>query len=171
MQISLSSIQEQVRKCQRCPLYKKASKGVPGEGPAKAKLMLIGQAPGKTEDLTGRPFVGRAGKYLTEQLKRIGIDRKNVFITSVIKHYPPHNRAPTNKEINACLPYAVEQVFLVNPKIVVLLGRIAEKALKNHPALHDKKVLVAPHPAAAMRFPKIRKRFEQKLVALRNLYK
>ena len=168
MRITLTSVAGQVRGCQRCPLYKKAHKGVPGEGNPKAKIMLIGQAPGREEDKTGRPFVGRAGKFLTAQLKKIGIARKDVFITSVVKHFPPKNRLPTKDEVNACLPYCIEQIYLINPKTIVLLGSIAEKALKGHPALLGRKVLSTPHPAAAMRFPKLKKKFEAKIARLRS---
>ncbi len=168
MRITLHIIDEQVSRCQLCPLSKTAHKGVPGEGPRDAKVFLVGQGPGRMEDLTGRPFVGRAGKFLTEQLTRIGIDRKDVFITSVVKHFPPSNRMPTKDEVNACLPYLLEQIAQVNPEVVVLMGELAQ-SIKNQPILHGRKIIETAHPAAAMRFPKLRKQFETKIAPLKHI--
>jgi DNA polymerase len=165
--ITLDTIKDQVSGCRLCPLYKKAHKGVPGEGNPHAKIFLIGQAPGAEEDKTGRPFVGRAGTFLTEQLKKIGIQRKEVFITSVVKHYPPGNRMPTKDEVNACLPYLLEQIELVKPEVVVLMGNLAQ-SLKNQPVLQGRKVIETPHPAAAMRFPTLRKQFETTIALLKK---
>lgn len=159
-QDSLKKIAEEVRNCIKCRLYKTACKGVPGEGNPHARIILIGQAPGREEDKTGRPFVGKSGKYLTQLLKSKGIKRENIFITSIVKHYPPRNRPPQQDEINACLPYLLRQIKLVKPHIIVLLGRIAEKALKNNPLLKNKKVIATVHPAAALRFPKMRKKIK-----------
>ncbi len=156
--ITLSIIKQKISRCQLCPLYKKAHNAVPGEGPPNARIFLVGQAPGREEDRTGKPFVGRAGKYLTKQLAEIGIDRKKVFITSVVKHFPPANRMPTRNEVNACLPYLLEQIEIVNPKIVVLMGRLA-KSIRKEPVLNGRRIIMAPHPAAAMRFPQLKKRF------------
>ncbi|MEM4247274.1 MAG: uracil-DNA glycosylase [Candidatus Woesearchaeota archaeon] len=166
--ITLQTIAQQVSKCRLCPLYKKANKGVPGEGPANARIFMVGQAPGREEDKTGKPFVGRAGKFLTEQLKSIGISRKNVFITSVVKHFPPANRMPTKAEVAACLPYLLEQIEIVNPEIVVLMGKLAMK-IRNEPVLYGRKIIVLPHPAAAMRFPRIRKQFKKQIIPLKYI--
>lgn len=166
-EITLSVIDEKVSRCQLCPLYKNAHKGVPGEGNPRARIFLVGQAPGVEEDKTGRPFVGRAGKFLTEQLAAIGISRADVFITSVVKHFPPGNRAPTKDEVNACLPYLLEQIALVNPKVVVLMGALAQ-GIKRQPVLQGRKILEVPHPAAAMRFPKLRKQFKAKIASLKH---
>lgn len=164
--ITLQTIARQVSKCKLCPLYKKAHKGVPGEGPANARIFIVGQAPGREEDKTGKPFVGRAGKFLTEQLKKIGISRKKAFITSVVKHFPPANRMPTKDEVTACLPYLLEQIEIINPEIVVLMGKLAMK-IRNEPVLYGRKIIILPHPAAAMRFPKIRKEFERQIITLK----
>ena len=92
--MNLKTLAKQIRKCRKCSLYKKRGDAVPGEGPENAKIMLIGQAPGKQEDLTGKPFMGRAGEFLNELLKKNRTDRKKCFITSVVKCRPPKNRAP-----------------------------------------------------------------------------
>jgi len=167
MRITLHTLENQVSRCQRCPLYKKAHKGVPGEGNPKARIFLVGQAPGTEEDRSGKPFAGRSGKFLSEQLAKLGIDRKDVFITSVVKHYPPGNRMPTKDEVNACLPYLLEQIMLVNPEVVVLMGNLAQ-GIKTDPVLQGRRIIETPHPAAAMRFPRMRKEFERVMVALKT---
>ena len=165
MRITLHSIETQVARCRRCPLYKTSHKGVPGEGNPHARIFFVGQAPGRNEDKSGRPFVGMTGKFLDKQLERIGIDRADVFITSVVKHFPPDNRMPTKDESAACLPYLLEQIEQVDPAIVVLMGNLAQ-SIKNQPVLHGRRIVSLPHPAAAMRFPKLRKTFEAKLTTI-----
>ncbi len=165
--ITLSTIQEQVTRCTLCPLYKKAHVGVPGEGNPHARIFLVGQAPGAEEDKTGRPFVGRSGQFLIEQLAKLGIDRKDVFITSVVKHFPPKNRMPTKDEVNACKPYLLEQIEQVNPKIVVLMGALAQ-SIRDQPVLQDRTIILTPHPAAAMRFPRFKKLFETKIATIKH---
>ncbi len=154
----LEKIAEEIKKCKKCRLWKTRTNAVPGEGPSNAKIFFIGQAPGKQEDLQGRPFVGRAGKFLNMLLEKNNIARNKVFITSVLKCFPPKNRLPKNDEVKACLPYLIKQLEIVNPRIVVLLGNVAVKALKNHEILKGRKVICTYHPAAGMRFPKIRKK-------------
>jgi len=168
MRITLHVIEEKVNRCHLCPLYKTAHKGVAGEGPKDARMFFVGQAPGRMEDRAGRPFVGRAGTFLTEQLKAIGINRKDVFITSVVKHFPPGNRLPTKDEVNACLPYLLEQIAQVNPKVVVLMGNLAQ-SIKSQPVLRGRTTIETPHPAAAMRFPKLRKAFNAKIATLKHI--
>lgn len=140
-------------------------KPVPGEGPADAGVMLIGQNPGAEESRLGRPFVGRAGKYLDGALKASGINREALFITSVVKCRTPHNRKPAAREIAACLPLLLEQVRQVRPRIIVLMGEIAWKT----PMLPGITYLTTYHPAAAMRFPLVRQKFEADLKKLRSL--
>jgi DNA polymerase len=144
---------------------------VPGEGPFNAKIMLIGQGPGREEDKQGRPFVGKAGKFLNELLEKNGIDRKKVFITSCVKCYLPKNRAPKKDELEACRPYVLKQIQLINPEIVVLMGRVARE-LANEPVLKNKKVIKTPHPAAGMRFPKQRAKINRlfKQIIKHNIY-
>jgi DNA polymerase len=119
----LRKLYEQIKKCKRCPLYKTATNAVPGEGSADAKLMFVGEAPGRNEDETGKPFVGRAGKLLTRLIEGIGMSRAQVFITSVVKHRPPKNRPPKPLEVNTCKHWLNEQLTIVKPKLIVPLGR------------------------------------------------
>lgn len=121
----LEKLHERIRTCKACPLYKQATHAVPGSGNPKAKVFFIGEAPGRNEDLQGEPFVGAAGKFLNKMLESIGLERSDVFITSVMKHRPPKNRDPKPSEIKACKPYLMEQLEIIRPKIIVLLGRHA----------------------------------------------
>lgn len=157
--MKLKSLERKIKKCKKCSLYKTANKPVPGEGPYNTKLMFIGLAPGKTENITGKPFSGRSGKFLDKILKNNHINKKKIFITSILKHYLPKNRVPKKEEIYACLPYTIEQINIIKPKTIVLFGNIAKKALINNSALKNKKVIATYHPSAAMRFLKIRKQF------------
>lgn len=126
MSDSLQSVYENINKCRACRLCELgATKAVPGEGDEKAQVMFIGEAPGKAEDLQGRPFVGAAGKFLTAMLSEIGYKREDVYITNVVKHRPPENRDPLPEEIEACWPYLQDQVKIIKPKLIVLLGRHA----------------------------------------------
>ena len=154
----LEKLAKQIRKCRKCKLWKTRNNAVPGEGPSNAKIFFIGQAPGKQEDLQGKPFVGRAAKFLNMLLEKNNIKRSDVFITSVLKCFPPKNRLPKKDEIKACLPYLIKQLEIINPRVVVLLGNVAIKTLKNHEILKGKKVICTYHPAAGMRFPKIKKK-------------
>ena len=165
-QDALDRIARNIRRSRRCPLAGRLGSAVPGEGPANARVFLVGQSPGIEESRTGRPFVGRAGKFLDEALDRLGLSRHGVFITSVEKHRPPRNRRPTRKELQACKPALLRQIAIVNPRVVVLLGRVAEEALAGEPVLAGRRVLVTVHPAAAMRFPWLRRRFLRDLRTL-----
>ncbi|RMD57679.1 uracil-DNA glycosylase [Candidatus Woesearchaeota archaeon] len=167
----LEKIEQEVKLCKKCRLYKSANKAVAGEGPASAKIMLIGQAPGKEEDRTGRPFVGRAGNYLDQKLKEAGVDRKKIFITSVVKHYPPGNRKPRADEIKACKGYLLRQIEAINPKIIVLMGNVASESLKEEEAILGKKIIRTCHPAAAMRFPEMGEKFTRAMKTLRRAAK
>lgn len=102
--MTLSIISNKISKCTKCELYKTRTNTVPGEGDPNSKLMFIGEAPGRNEDLTGKPFCGAAGKILTELLLHIGMDRKDVFITSILKCRPPNNRLPKKEEAIECMP-------------------------------------------------------------------
>jgi DNA polymerase len=123
--MKLSDIREKVRKCRLCRLCEEANNSVPGEGSENAEIFFIGEAPGKKEDEMGMPFVGAAGKFLTEMLNACKIDRKDVFITNVVKHRPPGNRDPLPDEISSCFPFLQEQIDAIRPKVIVLLGRHA----------------------------------------------
>jgi len=175
----LNRIAEEVKTCRKCGLYRCAKNAVPGEGNPKAKIMLIGEAPGKREDLTGRPFVGSAGKLLDSVLEKAGIMRKDIFIGNIAKHRPPDNRAPKPDEIEACTPYLDRQIKIIRPKIIVPLGThstkyIMEKAGLEFTTISDvrgkvfdgsalgSKIKIVPsfHPAAAIYNRKLRETIE-----------
>ncbi len=102
---------------------------VPGHGPLDAKLMLLGQAPGRFEDIELKPFIGRSGKLMDKEIERIGLHREEFYITSVVQFYPPKNRAPTRKEMEVCLPLLLEQINIIKPKFVILLGNFPAGAV------------------------------------------
>ncbi len=124
---TLVQIENLVNVCIKCRLCEGRTKAVPGKGSESAKILFIGEGPGKDEDLQGEPFVGRSGKLLTQLLQKIGIDRKDVFITNVVKCRPPENRDPMDDEIEACWPYLEAQIRILNPRIIVTLGRHSMK--------------------------------------------
>ena len=111
--------------CTRCPLYETRHHVVFGVGPEQAEVMFIGEGPGEQEDLKGEPFVGRAGQFLDEMLYIIGLSRKNCYIANIVKCRPPGNRDPLNVERDACSDWLRSQIRLINPKLIVCLGRIA----------------------------------------------
>lgn len=163
---SLERIAEEVRYCRGCPLHKGRTHGVPGEGPADAKIVLVGEAPGREEDIQGRPFVGRAGKLLDKLLAEAGLKREELFITNVVKSRPPGNRRPAKAEIEACLPYLWRQSALIRPRVVGLLGGTVASAVlgvrniasSRGKAIEDDYVYVVTyHPAAILRNPRLRK--------------
>ena len=121
----LETLAAAVAKCTQCLLHQGRTKAVPGEGPENADIMFIGEAPGFHEDQQGRPFVGAAGKFLDELLDTIGLKRDSVYITNVIKCRPPGNRDPLPEEIVACKPYIDRQIKLIQPTLVVTLGRFS----------------------------------------------
>lgn len=120
---TLDSIADGVAACKRCPLYETAHHPVPGEGNPDAEIMFVGEGPGFHEDKQGRPFVGAAGQFLDSMLESIGLDRNDVFITNVVKHRPPGNRDPQPGEIAACWVWLKMQIEIIDPKIIVTLGR------------------------------------------------
>ncbi|MDQ3243597.1 MAG: uracil-DNA glycosylase [Gemmatimonadota bacterium] len=161
---TLARIAAAVEGCKRCSLYKTATRGVPGEGAAKARLVCVGEAPGASEDETGRPFVGAAGQLLTKILAAVDLSREEVFITNVVKHRPPGNRNPMPNEIEACSPYLVRQLELIEPKIIVAFGTFAAQTLLNTKTpigklrgevhrYHGIPLVVTYHPAALLRNP------------------
>lgn len=119
----LEQLDAEVRACTRCPLYQGTKHGVPGEGPLDARIMLVGEAPGQREDQQGRPFVGPSGQWLNELLGMAGLKREDVYITNIVKHRPPNNRDPLPDEIAACQIYLERQLEIINPEIVITLGR------------------------------------------------
>lgn len=152
----------QVYGCKRCRLWQGAKHGVPGEGPLNAKIMLVGQNPGAEEDETGKPFVGRAGQYLTKVLAANGLKREELFVTNIVKHKTPKNRTPLADEIAACLPYLLEQISVVKPEKIVLMGKAACKT----PRIDGIKYYEIVHPQAASRFPSMGKKFQDQIKAI-----
>lgn len=162
--LALENLNEQIRTCRKCRLWQGALNAVPGEGPTDPKVMLVGQNPGAEEDKTGRPFVGRAGKYLNKVLAKNGIKRDEIFITNIVKHITPANRKPFPDEIEACEPYLATQIETIRPKVIVLMGAVAMQAKRKG----DLTYIETVHPSAAMRFPKLRAKFEADLHRLKN---
>ncbi|NPA95776.1 MAG: uracil-DNA glycosylase [Thermodesulfobacteria bacterium] len=160
---SLEQLEQLLHSCQDCQLSATRKNVVVGEGSKRPLLMLVGEAPGREEDVTGRPFVGKSGELLTKMLRAINLSRSEVYITSVVKCRPPRNRTPHRDEIAACLPYLHKQIELLDPALLLCLGSTAAHALLNteNPlsklrgrfySLGKRKVLVTYHPAYLLRF-------------------
>ncbi|MCX5799436.1 MAG: uracil-DNA glycosylase [Proteobacteria bacterium] len=127
--LNFSMLQKTVKACRKCSLAKTRRNVVFGEGSSKAQLVFIGEAPGEEEDFQGRPFVGKAGKFLDQMIEKVGLRRENVFICNVLKCRPPDNRDPEQEEIEACRDYLFSQLELINPKVICTLGRHAYNTL------------------------------------------
>ncbi len=126
----LDSLAAQIRVCTKCPLHASRTHAVPGDGSVDARVMIIGEAPGRQEDQQGRPFVGAAGRFLDQVLEGTGIQRSDLFITNIVKCRPPQNRPPRANEIETCTAnYLFEQIELINPRLIVLLGLVAAKKM------------------------------------------
>ena len=162
----LDSIAENVRECQKCELCETRIKAVPGKGNFDADVIFVGEAPGRNEDIHGEPFVGAAGKRLDMILEDTGIDRKDVYITNIVKCRPPKNRVPSKKEEESCNDFIKQEIEIINPKIICVMGNTAYGTLldgkeitKNHGKIVEKdgrKFFVTFHPAATI--------YNQKLV-------
>jgi len=125
MNRELSAMVKEIKSCKRCGLWKTRKNPVIGDGSPNSRIMLIGEAPGYNEDISGKPFVGEAGKILNELLKSVGLERKDVYITNILKCRPPGNRNPRPEEIKACVPYLDRQISLLKPRIIATLGSFA----------------------------------------------
>lgn len=157
---SLEKIAAEVKGCPLCKLARTRKNAVPGEGQLAAKIMFVGEAPGRSEDEKGRPFVGAAGRILDNLLQKAGIERSQVFITNVVKCRPPNNRVPEDDEAVACRPYLDRQIALIKPKVICILGRTAYASLlggssitTNRGKIVEKagqKYFLTFHPAAAI---------------------
>jgi uracil-DNA glycosylase family 4 len=173
---ALAQIADDIRGCARCELHRTRTKSVPGEGPADARIMLIGEAPGWNEDQQGRPFVGAAGKFLEELLSKAGLTRGEVFITNVVKSRPPGNRDPLPDEIAACAPFLERQIEVIDPEVIVTLGRFSmarwfpgERISRIHgqPKRVDRRLIVPMyHPAAALHQQTLRETIEEDFAKL-----
>jgi uracil-DNA glycosylase family 4 len=181
---TLDDLHGLVRACTKCEEFVEyRSQAVPGVGPSDARVVFIGEAPGRWEDQKGEPFVGEAGAYLTELLERIGLTRAEVFITNVIKCRPPENRNPKTSEMDACAPYLERQLALIKPDLVVLLGRVAlerffpkEKiteaaAVPRKKAIGEREVTFLPmlHPAFGIRRQDLKPEIEKQFWAIREV--
>jgi len=133
----LTHLEERIRACTHCPLAALRTHAVPGEGPADARIMLIWEAPGRREDAQGRPFIGSAGKQLEEGLRRAGLTREDVYITSILKCRPPQNRDPRKNEVSACTPWLREQIRIIRPRLIITLGRHAYAFFQHEPPFRE----------------------------------
>ena len=167
----LTELYNQIRVCTKCDLAKARTNAVPGEGPANADIMFIGEEPGFHEDRQGRPFVGAAGQYLEELLALIGMKREQVYIGNVIKCRPPQNRDPEPAEMDACKPYLDKQIELIKPKVIITISRFAMARWfsdRKISEIHGKpkkfgNLVVLPmyHPAAALHQPSLKRVLEE----------
>lgn len=162
---AFKSLREEIGDCQRCKLSANRKNIVFGEGSPQAELMFVGEGPGRDEDLQGRPFVGDAGKLLTSLIEKMGFKREDVYIANIVKCRPPMNRDPEEDEIKACKPFVEEQIRIINPKVIISLGRISAQSLLNTKIQISKlrgrfydymNIPVMPtfHPAYLLRNPK-----------------
>jgi len=178
--IELEKLNQKIRSCKKCSLWKTRINTVSGKGPDNVKIMIISEAPGREEDLRGLPFVGRAGKLLDKLLTFAGLNREAIYITNVIKCRPPKNRKPKKEEIEACLPYLRKQIEIINPQKFILLGEVAfsiffpKEKLRNFRGKgvqkEGKEYFITYHPAAGLRFPKIRKILERDFKKLKTTF-
>lgn len=186
-QKKVEKLHKEIRRCKKCSLWKTRTNAVPGEGNVNAKILFLGEAPGGIEDKTGRPFVGQAGKLLDKLLKKNRINRKRVFITSVVKCRPVakganrkyKNRTPNKKELKICQSWWQKQIDIIKPKLIVLLGKTAYdtvvtdkkngdrwgKFFKNN----NQKYFLVYHPAAGIRFQKFKKVLEKDFRKLKSI--
>ena len=176
---ALEAVHKQIATCEKCILHRSRVKAVPGVGPEQASIMFIGEAPGFHENQQGLPFVGPAGRLLDELLERIGLRRESVFITNVVKCRPPKNRDPQPEEIEACRPYLDQQIELLQPKMVITLGRFSmaryfpnAKISRIHGQPRKiEGVIYYPmyHPAAALHQPSLRRTVEEDVLKIPEL--
>lgn len=161
---TLPVIQAELVDCTRCKLHRGRTTIVFGDGNPKADLVFVGEGPGRDEDIQGLPFVGRAGKLLTQMIEAMGLQRKDVYICNVVKCRPPENRTPEKDEVAVCSPYLLRQIEAINPKVIVCLGSVASQTMleTNRGITHyrgewlefrGRKLLATYHPAYLLRNP------------------
>ncbi len=121
----LAELNREILHCRRCRLCESKTHYVPGEGCNRPDILFIGEGPGETEDQFGRPFIGKAGQLLDKIIQKMGLEREDVFITNVVKCRPPNNREPLKDEVEACLPHLSRQIDILQPKVIVCLGKVA----------------------------------------------
>lgn len=177
-------IESQVSNCKKCSLHKGRNNTVFGDGNRNSDWFFIGEAPGKDEDLQGKPFVGRAGRLLSEVIFSMGLSREDVFIANILKCRPPDNRDPMPEEVQQCFPYLEKQIELVKPKIIVAVGRIAAHSLlgndlpmgKLRGKIHgfgpsEIPTLIIYHPAYLLRSPSQKKKVWEDLQLVNDFLK
>jgi uracil-DNA glycosylase len=172
----LADIAREIQNCSKCGLSYSRKNTVPGEGPANAEILLIGEGPGFYENEQGRPFVGQAGKYLGELLLKVGLRREDVFITNVVKCRPPGNRDPQDVELSACRDYLDRQINAIQPRIIITLGRHsmgcyftdAKISLIHGKAVWIKGQMIVAmyHPAAGLHQPNLKPAIEKDFLML-----
>ncbi len=173
---SLEEIATEVVGCSLCKLSRSRKNAVPGDGQTSAKIIFIGEAPGKNEDEKGSPFIGVAGRILDEALQKAGIERSQVFITNIVKCRPPGNRIPEDDERAACRPYLDRQISLIAPRIICILGATAYSSILGGKSITQnrgkiikrkgQKYLITIHPAAAIYNKNLRHALEDDLSSL-----
>jgi len=178
--VLLENFCRSMQNCQNCSLHRYRTHLVFGAGNPEAKLMLIGEAPGREEDLQGKPFVGAAGKILTEGLSQVGLSREEVYIANILKCRPPGNRDPLPEEIGSCFPYLESQIEIIDPRIICALGKFAAQVLLNtsqgithlrgKPQWYKNNITLIPiyHPAACIYKPAWKKTFLDDLKLVRD---
>ena len=178
---TLTDFYQEIKDCKKCHLHKTRTNLVFGAGNQNAKVMFIGEAPGREEDLQGEPFVGKAGQLLDKILAAINFKRDEVYIANILKCRPPENRDPLPDEIQTCEPHLLEQIRIIQPEIICALGRIAAQALlktklplgqlrgKIHD-YHGTKFLVTYHPAALLRYTQYKRPTWEDVKLLRREY-
>ncbi len=178
--VLLEDLYHGLQNCQNCSLHRYRIHLVFGTGNPEAELMLVGEAPGKEEDLQGKPFVGAAGKLLTESLSQVGLSREQVYIANILKCRPPGNRDPLPEEIGACFPYLENQINIIGPRIICALGKFAAQVLLNtnrgithlrgKSQWYKNNITLIPtyHPAACIYKPAWKKTFLQDLRMMRD---
>ena len=177
--LQLDELHAGIRACQACPLSRTRTQAVPGDGPVTARIMAVGEAPGETEDRVGRPFVGAAGQLLTRLLAGVGLDRGDLYIANVLKCRPPANRDPQPEEVEACSHWLDEQVALIRPDVILLLGRHAvARLLPGMPGISrihgervrrgDRAYVPLYHPAAALYNGSLLRTLEQDMERVRG---
>lgn len=179
MLVSWPTLTEEITRCQKCRLCAGRTYPVPGEGNPHARLMFIGEGPGRDEDQTGRPFVGRAGQLLDKMIGAIGLSREEVFIANVVKCRPPQNRVPTDEEAAACKLHLRIQTALIRPKVIVLLGSTAAKNIigadiritRDRGKWFERKgiwMMATYHPSALLRDPSKKRDAWEDMQSLRD---
>jgi DNA polymerase len=183
--LSLKKLSFKVKKCKRCLLYKKRTQVVFGEGKEGAKILIIGEAPGKEEDKIGRPFVGKAGRFLDKLFNLAEIKREEIFITNLVKCRPENNRPPLKKEIEKCSFWLKKQIEILKPKLIITLGSLAfnfffpnKKISKSHGKVKQIKfdslkfkIFSTFHPASVFRQPNFKKLIEKDFKKIKSLVK